>query len=94
VKNTEDKFGIIDKNQETLIPFEYKYCGNFYHGLIYVTLEDDSWGYINKDNLVIWQSEPGSAKKAATLFSPDERGLYGEDIFVIDELLYGMKWKQ
>ena len=57
VKNHNEKWGIIDKNNRTVVSFDYKVCLNFEGDLAVVWFYDGNWGYVNKSDEVVWKSD-------------------------------------
>ena len=75
VQNNDGKFGVINQNNETIIPFEYINCSNIYGELAWVLFEDESWGYVNKINTIVWRSSTPlntkSTNKSNQKYQPD-----------------------
>ena len=47
---------LINKRGKILISLGYKTALPFHGDLALVEFEDNSWGYINKEGLVVWKS--------------------------------------
>ncbi len=57
VENNENKYGLIDKNGNTIIDFKYDYIRNCINKDEYLVLMDDKYGIINSKDEVILNNE-------------------------------------
>lgn len=69
----DDKWGFVDTSGAWVIPAQFSYVENFWHGLARVAWKDGEYGYVNKKGEVVWKNiaveQPQQNARASLLSS-------------------------